>query len=338
MREFALIAELRALLGGAGAGFPAQHRRERPGGASPRIVRWLGDDAAVIRSRGPYCVTSVDTMVDGVHFRTGELTGAEIGHRALAGALSDLAAMGAEPGEAYFALSLAPGADDEWIRALVRGAAELAADCDVVIAGGDISGSAVTALSFTVVGWAQDPAELVGRDGARPGDRIGVTGALGGPAGGLAVLEARVPYDAGLRERYARPLPRLEAGRALARAGVTAMIDLSDGLAGDGRHLAAASGVTLELALAALPLAPGLQSAAGAAGVDPRVWAVTGGEDYELLFSAPPSSAEAVTAALAGFEVPLAVSWIGRAVASQAPALRFTDAEGELSGFEHALR
>jgi thiamine-monophosphate kinase len=337
VRELALISELAALLGGAGGSERAQHRREVPGATPARVLRWLGDDAAVVRGRGPYCVTSVDTMVDGIHFRLGELTGREIGHRALAGALSDLAAMGAEPGEAYLALSLAPGADDEWIRELVRGAAQLAADCGVVIAGGDLSASAVTSLSFTVVGWAQDPAELVGRDGARPGDRIGVTGALGGPAAGLAVLERRVPFDERLRERYARPWPRLAAGRKLGRAGVTAMIDLSDGLATDGRHLAQASGVRLELALASLPLAAGLEAAARAAGVDPRVWAATGGEDYELLFSAPPSSVGPIGAALAALDPPLALTWIGAAVASSAPGLDFTDGGDGLSGFEHSL-
>ncbi len=321
MRELELIAELRSLLGGA----PSQ-----------RVIRGLGDDAAVVRARA-YAVTSVDTMVDGVHFRVGQLAPEEIGHRALAGALSDLAAMGADPGEAYFALSLEPGADDDWIRALVTGAAALAEACGVTIAGGDISASAVTALSFTVVGWADDPAQLVGRDGARVGDLIGVTGELGGPAGGLAVVEARVPFDARLRERYARPLPRLDAGRALARAGVTAMIDLSDGLASDGRQLAHASNVGLELALAALPLAAGLDIAAAAAGVDPLVWAATGGEDYELLFSAPPSTREAIESALAELTEPLSITWIGSAVPDAAPALRFTDSAEALSGFEHVL-
>ncbi len=333
MRELALIAELRAVLGGAGPGLWGQDQPDPRG----RLVRGIGDDAAVVRARG-YAVTSVDTMVEGVHFRTSELSAAEIGHRALAGALSDLAAMAAEPGEVYFALNLAPGLAEEWIRALVGGVAALAQRCGVVIAGGDVSTAAVTSLSFTVVGWVDDPAELVGRDGARPGDLVGVTGELGGSTGGLAVVEGAVSAHAGLRERYARPLPRLAAGRALARGGATAMVDLSDGLATDGRHLAEASGVGLELALAALPLAEGLSDAAAELGRDAAVWAATGGEDYELLFCVAQASRGRVERALSELESPLRVSWIGHAVSASTAGLNFVDASGAaLSGFEHSL-
>src|ERR1039458_7400626 len=147
-----------------------------PGG--PHIVRWLGDDAAVVRARG-YAVTSVDTMVDGVHFHLAQLTASEIGHRALAASLSDLAAMGARAGEAYMALGLPSGTERSDALALIGGAQALAAKTGVTIAGGDVSASQTLTVSFTVVGWARDPGELVGRDGAQVGDLVAVTGSLG---------------------------------------------------------------------------------------------------------------------------------------------------------------
>ncbi len=297
------------------------------GGRGDRMARWIGDDAAVVRAGGGVAVVSTDTMVEGVHFRLDWIDAADAGHRALAGALSDLAAMGALAGEAYVALGVGGTLDAAGALALMAGAERLAAGCGVTIAGGDIVRSPAAFVAVTVVGWAQDEHAVVGRDGALPGDLVGVTGRLGAAAAGVELLAGRTErgagaHDAELIARHARPWPRLDAGRALAAAGIHAMVDLSDGLARDAAAIAERSGVALEIDLDALPLADGVG--------DPLL-AASGGEDYELCFCAGPEQRAAVERAVGD------VTWIGRVAAGS--GARFLDAAGahELAGYEHRL-
>jgi thiamine-monophosphate kinase len=283
-----------------------------------RIVRWSGDDAAVVRAR-PLAVTSIDTVVDGVHFSLATHEPADIGWKALATALSDLAAMGAQPGEAYVSLVLPPAFNAGL--ELVSGIDELAGRFGVTVAGGDVVSGPVLTLAISVTGWAEREEELVGRDGARPGDLIGVTGELGGSEAGRRLLARGVREPAELVRRHLRPVPRIAEGRALAAAGASAMIDLSDGLATDAAHVAAASAVRLRVALARLPLAPG---------VGPEE-AASGGDDYELLFTIAPERRDAA-------EDAAPVTWLGEVVAGEGLLLLGRDGRpvDDLRGYEHA--
>lgn len=306
-----------------------------PGG---RLLRGPGDDAAVVRPGGVE-VVSVDMVAEGVHFERTTHSARDVGHKALGSALSDVAAMGARPGEAYVGLALPPGTPEAWALVLVDGIEALARRSGVAVAGGDVVSASALVISVTVTGWAEAAEHLVSRSGARAGHLVGVTGRLGGAAAGLLLLEgASVGLDEGVREglltRHRRPEPRLAAGRALAEAGAAAMIDVSDGVATDAGHLSRESGVALVLELASLPRAAGVDVVAEVVGRDPSRLAATGGEDYELLFTGPAELRDAFEDAGARTGAP--VTWLGRV--ERGRGVRLLDGGGravELTGYEH---
>ncbi|HWG07858.1 MAG TPA: thiamine-phosphate kinase [Solirubrobacteraceae bacterium] len=314
------------------------------------MIRGPGDDAAVIRAR-PLAIVSTDTVTEGTHFRLDPpwASTAEVGHRALASALSDLAAMGAQAGEAYLALGLPQRISEHDALELVRGAVAVAHETGTTIAGGDIVAAAALTVSVTVVGWAEREQDLVGRDGAGEGDIVGVTGSLGAAGAALALLRAPASVRAAATEEASAPVlararaprPRLREGRALAAAGASAMIDLSDGLATDAGHLGRASGVRLRLELTRLPLADGVAEICALPGIDldARELAATGGEDYELCFCAPPERRASIESALAQAGG-AGVTWIGEALAGS-PGVSLVARDGRerrLHGFEHSWK
>lgn len=290
-------------------------------------------------------MTSIDAVVEGVHFRLGDgwATPAEVGRRALAGALSDIAAMGAQPGEAYVALGLPPDFAEADALELMRAAAAQAERAGACVAGGDVVAAPALTVAVTVVGWADDERALVGRDGAEVGDLVGVTGALGASAAALALLSGRLAASGDLAaaarpalERARNPPLRVAEGAALARAGAHALIDISDGLATDAAHVGRASGVRLDVALQALPLADGVAAVAAAVGEPPWLLAAGGGEDYELCVCAAPADRERVERAVASLGA-TAITWVGE-VTDGPPGAAFSDERGDLvrvEGFEH---
>jgi thiamine-monophosphate kinase len=289
MGEFELLAKLRERL-------PQDSARVRVGS---------GDDAAVTVPGGA-TATSVDATVEGVHFRREEAGLEIVGRKALATALSDLAAMGAEAGEAYVVLGAPAGLGESELLAILDGLLALAAETGTTLAGGDLTRAPVLSLAVTVVGHASTPENLVTRGGAVPGDLVVLTGEIGAAAAGRLLLEdpslgSAVPRATAdrLRARQLDPAPRLRSGRALAESGARAMIDVSDGLAADAGHLAAASEVSLRIAADSLPLAEGVSEVAAAAGLDPLQLAASGGEDYELLAALPPERLDEAEAKIA---------------------------------------
>jgi thiamine-monophosphate kinase len=261
-----------------------------------------GDDAAVVApADGPQVLTN-DLLVEGVDFERRWMSPEDLGYRAIVVNVSDVAAMAGRPRYALVGLGLPPDVDPPWVIRLYAGIAEAAGEYGLTVVGGDLSRAGEVILAVTITGEAEGD-RVVTRSGARPGDRIVVTGRLGGAAGGLALaMRDEVPAAPAWAQRLARalrrPTARVREGQVLAERGATAMIDVSDGLARDLGRLCRASAVGAEVRVDRIPVHADLFELAGVATIDPLELALGGGDDFELLATLPPDVVQHAMVAL----------------------------------------
>ena len=247
-----------------------------------------GDDAAVLRTPRGHVVISTDLLVEGRHFRRDWAEARDIGRKAAAANLSDVNAMGGTAHSLTVGLAAPPTLPVQWALDLVDGIAEEAALVGASIVGGDLTTGSEVVVAVTVVGTCE--VAPVRRDGARPGDVVALAGRQGWAAAGLAVLGRGFRSPRALVEAYQRPQPPYAAGPAAARAGATAMIDVSDGLLADAGHVATDSGVAIDVTRGAFVLADPMHAVGSALGVDPMQFILGGGDDHAILATFPPGT------------------------------------------------
>ncbi len=249
---------------------------------APHVLVGPGDDAALIQAADGRVVISTDVLIEGRHFRRDWSSAHDVGRKAAAANLSDIAAMGAVPTALVVALGVPGDLDSAWVAELASG---LRDECQVLgaqIVGGDITRSDMVVISVTAMGDLQGRSPVL-RSGARPGDVLAVAGRLGWAAAGLAILGRGFRSPRALVDAHRVPEPAYSAGPAAAVHGATSMIDISDGLVADVRHLAQASGVSVHIHSNLLVVDDALAQAAAAFNVDPLTWVLTGGEDHALV-------------------------------------------------------
>ena len=254
--------------------------------AAPGAIVGIGDDAAVLRVPDPRIVATTDLLVQGRHFRTEWSGPADIGGKAAARSLADVAAMGAVPLAMLVGLAAPSGLPVAWAQDFASGLAEEAARAGAYVIGGDVSQASPIMIAGTALGTLAGGDPLT-RSGARPSDVVAVAGRLGHSAAGLALLQAGRTEPSGAVAAHRRPRPPYEAGPEAAALGATSMIDVSDGLLADLGHIAAASGVLIDVETARLEFAAPLLAAAQALHHDPLDWVLSGGEDHALAATFP---------------------------------------------------
>jgi thiamine-monophosphate kinase len=301
------------------------------------LITGVGDDCAVWQGSTLNQLAKVDCQVEGVHFNLDMITWEDLGWKALAVNLSDIAAMGGFPRYALVSLGLPLDTEVENVVSLYKGMLKLAQQTGTAIVGGNMSGSPVLFVDVNVMGVTGNPeGKFLSRSAAKPGDRIAVTGWVGTSAAGLKMLKQNLKFEKTtadlLRQAFARPEPRLIEGRILLEKGVQAGIDISDGLVADLMHICQASGAGAVLEAELIPIREEVKSAFG---INSFEMAISGGEDYQLLFTAKPSIIEQVKKAA---DYPVTV--IGEIVAGNIGQVVITDREGkryqpQKTGWDH---
>lgn len=278
-----------------------------------------GDDAAVVNAPDGRVVVSTDLLLEGRHFRRNWSSAYDVGRKAAAQNLSDIAAMGAVPTSLVVGLGLPADLPAEWVDGLADGLRDECAVVGASVVGGDVTRCDLVVLGVTALGDLGGRAAVT-RSGARPGQVVAVTGRLGYAAAGLALLEAGLDGEA--VDAHRRPRPPYDKGPEAAELGASAMLDVSDGLVQDLGHLAEAGGVGIELDPAAFPLGEAVVAAAKELGVDPLEWVLAGGEDHAL-------------AAVFPADVRLPAHWtvVGRVVEGEGVQVRGRVIE--LKGWDH---
>jgi thiamine-monophosphate kinase len=303
-----------------------------------RLIVGIGDDAAAWQGDASVQLATVDSLVQDIHFSLATTSWEDLGWKAMAVNLSDIAAMGGDPRYALVSLALPADTEVDDATALYRGMVALAQPNGVALVGGDVCRAPLVIITITVLGEAASKGVLLTRAAARPGDWIAVTGCLGGAAAGLEMLTQSIEYDAGttglLREAFLRPCPKLIEGQKLAGQGVRTAIDISDGLLADLAHICQQSRVGARIETERVPVHPAIKDILGDRAME---MALSGGEDYELLFTASDEVIRQVKQALT-----CPVSVIGEIIADNVGKVMVINAEGNIispakRGWEHFL-
>ncbi|HIJ91337.1 MAG: thiamine-phosphate kinase [Desulfobulbaceae bacterium] len=310
-------------------------------GNSGDLVVGIGDDCAVYKTASNrISLVTTDTMVEGVHFDLRWHPSFDLGRKAASVNISDIAAMGGLPRFALLSLALTPATGSQWLAEFMAGFSAVLSEHDVVLIGGDtVQSGHENVLSVTVLGEMAE-AELITRKGARIGDLVLVSGFLGEAAAGLALCRLGLAHDPDwqpLVNAHLNPVPLVALGRVLAASGlVHAMQDLSDGLATDLAHICAESGVGAVVTAEKIPLSPLLRKAAESCAQSPLDWAISGGEDYQLLFTVTAQQVEPLCA-LVREKIGGELSVVGRIVEGQGVFLEEAGRSREISyrGYEH---